>query len=233
MHFRLSFLTGRNDLRRIGCRVKVYMAGIIVLCTAAHSQRPGGFEVIGPGGGGAMYHPTISPHDTQTVLIACDMSGNYITHNGGTSWRMFNLRGPDTGFAFDPVRANVIYAVARGLWRSEDSGTTWRLLWPSPSDFRGVQEGSDHADEQILTAGASGVGSQGPYGAVFGPVTAFVVDPADSNRLYAAIGGKEPTLWRSSDDGKTWKKLSTLDGVASHLAVLHGSNESVWLAGAK
>ena len=196
-------------------------------------SKTGGFEVIGPGGGGAMYHPTISPHDTQTVLVACDMTGGYITHDGGATWRMFNLRGYDAGFAFDPVRANVVYAVGLGLWRSEDSGRTWRLLWPSPSDVRGVQEGSDHADEQILTAGASGVGSHGSYGAVFGPLTAFVVDPAGSDKLYAASGGKEPALWRSTDDGKTWKRLTTLDGVASHLAVLHGTNEGVWLAGAK
>ena len=49
-----------------------------------------------------MFNPTISPHDTNTVLISCDMTGSYITHDGGTTWRMFNLRGVVDFFAFDP-----------------------------------------------------------------------------------------------------------------------------------
>lgn len=38
------------------------------------AQRPGGFRVIGPGGGGAMFNPTISPHNLNMVLISCDMT---------------------------------------------------------------------------------------------------------------------------------------------------------------
>ena len=49
------------------------------------------WEIIGPGGGGTMTHPTISPHDPNVVLVGCDMTGAYITYDGGESWRMFNL----------------------------------------------------------------------------------------------------------------------------------------------
>ena len=69
-------------------------AAVAVLClSSAFAERPGNFKIIGPGGGGAMFHPTISPHDSRTALIACDMTGSYITHDGGRSWRTFNLRG--------------------------------------------------------------------------------------------------------------------------------------------
>jgi hypothetical protein len=37
-------------------------------------ERPGNFKIIGLGGGGAMFHPTISPHDPNTVLLNCDMA---------------------------------------------------------------------------------------------------------------------------------------------------------------
>ena len=74
------------------------------------AARPGDFRVIGPGGGGAMFHPTISPHDVNTVLIACDMTGAYITHDGGRSWRMFNLRGVVSFFVFDPMDPKTMYA---------------------------------------------------------------------------------------------------------------------------
>ena len=60
-------------------------------------------RVIGPGGGGSMFNPTVSPHDKNTVLVSCDMTGAYITHDGGQSWRMFNLRGTVRFFAFDPI----------------------------------------------------------------------------------------------------------------------------------
>ena len=42
----------------------------------ALAERPGDFQVIGPGGGGAMFNPTISPHDANTVLVSCDMTGS-------------------------------------------------------------------------------------------------------------------------------------------------------------
>jgi hypothetical protein len=55
---------------------------LAILClNSASAERPGGFRIIGPGGGGAMFHPTISPHDNHTVLIACDMTVSYITHD--------------------------------------------------------------------------------------------------------------------------------------------------------
>ena len=57
-------------------------------------SRPGNFRVIGPGGGGAMFHPTIGPHDPNTVLVGCDMTGAYITHDGGRHWKSI-LSQPD------------------------------------------------------------------------------------------------------------------------------------------
>ena len=108
---------------------------LIVCLTAAFAERPGGFRVIGPGGGGAMFNPTISPHDPNTILISCDMSGSYITHDGGRSWRMFNLRGVVNFFVFDPVDPKTMYAHATGLWRSTDGGEHWES--GLPQSFRG------------------------------------------------------------------------------------------------
>src|SRR3977135_2407069 len=113
-------------------------------------SRPGDFKVIGPGGGGAMFHPSISPHDADTVLVSCDMTGAYISHDGGKSWRMFNLRGVVEFFVFDPEDKNVIYAQATGLWRSSDNGETWNLVYPKPSAVKGIAMNSDHSDEDII-----------------------------------------------------------------------------------
>jgi photosystem II stability/assembly factor-like uncharacterized protein len=163
-------------------------------------ERPGNFRVIGPGGGGAMFNPTISPHDPNTVLVSCDMTGSYITHDGGHSWRMFNLRGVVNFFVFDPGDAKTIYAHATGLWRSTDGGERWNLVYPDPQAIKGVKMDSDHADERILA-------DPDPLS----DIAALAVDPSNSQILYAAAGAKDsPALFISRDYGKSWQKEKTL-----------------------
>ena len=143
-----------------------------------------------------MFNPTISPHDVNTVLISCDMTGSYITHDGGQTWRMFNLRGVVNFFVFDPLDSKTMYAHATALWRSTDGGEKWNLVYPSPSAVKGVQMNSDHADEDILA-------DPDPLGSI----AALAVDPTDSKVLYVAGGTKENSaLFVSRDFGKNWQK---------------------------
>jgi photosystem II stability/assembly factor-like uncharacterized protein len=147
-----------------------------------------------------MFNPTISPHDPNTVLISCDMTGSYITHDGGRTWRMFNLRGVVNFFVFDPLAAKTIYAHATGLWRSTDGGEKWSLVYPSPSAVKGIKMDSDHSDEQILA-------DPDPLSTI----AALAVDPSNSQVLYAAAGPKEsPALFISRDYGKSWQKRANL-----------------------
>src|SRR6202158_2935840 len=127
----------------------VRLFALAILLGQPFDSRPGNFKIIGPGGGGAMFHPTISPHDPNTVLVGCDMTGSYITHDAGKSWRMFNLRGVPQFFVFDPLDRKVIYAQSNGLWRSQDEGETWRLIYPRPSFVKSIKMSSDHSDEAL------------------------------------------------------------------------------------
>src|ERR1700733_10003556 len=177
--------------------------------SAFAGERPGGFRVIGPGGGGAMFNPTISPHDTNTVLISCDMTGSYITHDGGKSWRMFNLRGVVNFFAFDPKDPKTMYAHATGLWRSTDNGENWNLVYPNPASVKGVKMASDHSDEDILA-------DPDPLG----NISALALDPADSQTLYAAAGSKDShALFVSKDAGNSWTKTVDLSDAPRRLWV--------------
>ena len=154
-----------------------------------------------------MFNPTISPHDANTVLISCDMTGSYITHNGGHTWRMFNLRGVVNFFVFDPLDPKTMYAHATGLWRSTDGGEQWNLVYPSPSAVKGIKMDSDHADERILA-------DPDPLS----EISALAIDPANSKILYAAAGPKEsPALFVSRDYGKTWQQQAKLLDVPRHI----------------
>jgi photosystem II stability/assembly factor-like uncharacterized protein len=191
-------------------KFRILPAILVFVCLAsAVAERPGGFRIIGPGGGGAMFNPTISPHDANTVLISCDMTGSYITHDGGHTWRMFNLRGVVDFFVFDPLDPKTMYAHATGLWRSTDGGEQWSLVYPSPSSVKGVKMNSDHADEQILA-------DPDPVN----DIAALAVDPTSSKVLYAAAGTRQsPALFISRDYGKSWQRQISLPDVPRHLWV--------------
>lgn len=177
--------------------ISITLAAVSTLVPAA---RAASFTIVGPGGGGAMFHPTVSPHDPREMLVACDMTGSYITHDGGQSWRMFNLRSPVHFFAFDPVDRHTIYAGTGALWRSNDDGATWNLVWPKPSSIRDIRMNSDHADETI-------VADDNPLG----QIVALAIDPADPRLLFAAaVKENRAAVFISNDVASNWEKLRDL-----------------------
>ncbi len=191
-------------------KLRFLPAILVAVCLAcAAAERPGGFRIIGPGGGGAMFNPIVSPLDTNTVLISCDMTGSYITHDAGKTWRMFSLRGVVDFFVFDPKDAKTMYAHATALWRSRDAGEHWELVYPAPSSVKGVKMNSDHSDEIILA-------DPDPLG----DISAMAIDPADSNVFYVSAGERDKgSLFISRDAGKTWQKQVDVPGRARRIWV--------------
>src|SRR5260370_1432152 len=176
----------------IFCLLRLAMAALML--AASGDSRPGDFRIIGPGGGGAMFHQSISPNDANTVLVSGDMTGSYITHDAGKSWRMFNLRGVVQFFVFDPLDRKVIYAQSNGLWRSQDEGETWRLIYPSPSSVKSIKMSSDHSDEDLIA-------EPNPLG----DITAMAIDPSNSKTFYVAAGNRKKAtsaLFVSRDGGR-------------------------------
>ena len=206
------------------CLLRFVLFLLFVLSSSAFAARPGNFKVIGPGGGGAMFNPTISPHDPNTVLISCDMTGSYITHDGGQSWRMFNLRGVVRFFVFDPIDPKVMYAQAIGLWRSLDNGDSWQLVYPAPDKIKSIRMNSDHSDEALLS-------DDDPMSLI----TALAVDPEDSKILYATGDEAHRALFVSHDWGKTWALQDALPEVPRRIWTDPNSpreSRTLYLAGA-
>src|SRR5690606_3152669 len=83
---------------------------------------------MGIGGGGAMFYLSVSPHNSDLVFVSCDMTGSYVTYNGGESSQAFNLRGVTSSYTFDPIDANTVYANSVMLYKSTDRGQTWNVV---------------------------------------------------------------------------------------------------------
>ena len=186
--------------------VPVTLLMFAALTCAGQSRGSASWKIVGPGGGGTTIGPVISPHDSSLVVEHCDMTGGYITHDNGDSWRMFNLRGGITVLAFDPSDPKVIYAGNAGLWRSADSGRSWKMLFPSPARNTVEHQLGDHSDYALTTSDPAYPG---------GDVSAIAIVPAGKDRLehlYVSFDqrGQPAVIVSSLDGGVNWSRLATL-----------------------
>jgi photosystem II stability/assembly factor-like uncharacterized protein len=155
------------------------------------------WEKIGPGGGGATFIPTFSYHDTSYFLLKCDMTGSYLTKNGGKSYDQINLPNGATSFAYDPGDSSTIYIGSNTLNRSRDGGKTWEQLFPQKNEIVSETYSGDHATYQIETKAGS------LYDRSEGRIGTIRVDPVRSSTLYFSMG---KFLFYSVNTGKTWEK---------------------------
>ncbi len=187
------------------------------------------WKVIGPGGGGGIFLPSVNPFDENFVMTHCDMSGAYISYNGGSDWRMFNLWTVPVDFEFDPVNSNTVYTATRGyrysedrgsglsiLYRSEDKGKRWRIIYPDVNKVKvkGKLQSTDLLPSEIVE------------GAFDGSIDKIEVDPYDNRRIYLGLSPLKPfmnrsggaqnsnpaILIRSTDYGESWKLIADLPG---------------------
>jgi photosystem II stability/assembly factor-like uncharacterized protein len=141
------------------------------------------------------------------------MTGSFVTYNGGKSWRMFSLLGPVKYFVLDPVDPDVAYAKSVALFKSTDRGKTWNIIYPVPSEIKGIVSKGDHAEKRIITSDSTRRN-----------VMALAVDPDNSMILHAVISvNNAPGYYTSHDQGGHWAKEKELDREAKNIFIVPSS----------
>ncbi len=134
-----------------------------------------------------MRRPAISPHDPKVVLLGCDMTGGYVTGDGGASLADGQLRlGADRvrlrpGDARRPSTPG-----AEAVYRSDDSGRTWRMVLPDPAKNTVAKAIGDHGDRVFFTDDPVYPGSGRSV-----TIHAIAVDEDDPARVFVAASAAD------------------------------------------
>jgi photosystem II stability/assembly factor-like uncharacterized protein len=167
-----------------------------------------------------MFAPAISPLDPDLMMLNCDMSGAYLSRDGGRHWQMINhlqLQGnTQCKPGFHPKDRDIIYAAngwEGGLKRTHDGGAHWENI----GDLREAPVAEiafDPDNPALMLTGAEngarisrdGGSHWEPCDGVIGRGVGFFVDrtsPAEARVVFAATA---EGIWRSDDSGKSWAK---------------------------
>lgn len=182
-------------------------------CGQKKQQRPDEelykWKKLGPGGGGSTFIPTFSYSDPSNFTIRCDMTGAYVTTDGGQSYSQVNFPNGSTSFAYDPSDSNVLYVGSASLNVSHNEGRSWRRIFPSENEIVKEQFIGDHANYSITTKAEPSYPNQG------GRIRNIRVDPLNSDRMYFSMG---EVLYYTTDGCKTWKNI-TLRGAVEFIYI--------------
>ena len=195
----------------------------------------------------------VSPATSDTVYA---ISGSvwktnrlFRSTNGGRSWQPADRRLASTvfwGIAFDPTTPSTVYAATgQGVFKSTDGGHAWQRGRDALSRQAVSAIAVDPQDRQILYAGTDGgviksidagrtwrmvntvMGSHGRDRA-YGQVSSFVVDPLDSQRVYATA--RCAGIFKSSNGGRSWSAANAapVQCLDSSLALVASAPQTIF-----
>jgi len=176
----------------------------------------------------------VHPTDTKTMYLAASWFGGWKSTDGGTTW--LPIKSLPAGSVWDLVIAkfdsNTLYAAVvgnntaqqanYGVYKSTDSGATWKLLSGLPS---GAALGGDNAQ------GAVRIESGTTAGVVY--VSMLTVGPNPTPPPALAVTAIQ--RFRTSDGGATWTALAPSGGTFENrswhllLAVDPANNKHVFV----
>lgn len=188
------------------CKPALITSLVFSICTVLLSCKPvekktaplaeaGSWQRVGPGGGGSTFIPSFSYHNPDNFLVRCDMTGSYLTKDGGNAYQMINIAGGASSYAFDPTDSNTIYIGSAVLHKSVDGGKSWTQIFPGKSAVTSETFVGDHAEYDITTADSS------LYAKEAEKISTIRVDPVQAGYLYFSM---DNYFFYSSNGGTSW-----------------------------
>lgn len=220
---------------------RVAQAVIAACCFHAVSLMAGTspWESRGIGAGGALFSPTMSPHDPNQIYMATDMSSVFHTDNFGRTWSTVHFRQLQTGSQSEGVETHVrftadpkvLYALdltdeRRTPARSTDGGATWQPLPGDPTDTEAYLLDADpHSTKRLMVTSWDTLFFSTNGGKKFRPV---YTTPADGAGLRVAgvfwdgseiFVGTSDGLLISADGGASFD-LANIGGIPRKEAIV-------------
>lgn len=156
------------------------------------------WERLGPGGGGSTFIPAFSFANDNEFLIRCDMTGSYLSKDGGQSYQLINVPNGAGSYAFDPFDSAGIYIGGTQLMHSANNGENWTALFPNENQIASTHYFGDHGNYSIEVK----AGGHYPSGDV--SINAVFIDPVKKGNIYFAINN---WFYYSEDDGASFERI--------------------------
>ena len=164
--------------------MRTALIAFALLAASAAALAAETWEPVGLCGGGAMFSLALSPLDPNQVMLSCDMSGAYVSRDGGKTWTMIDhsmLKGCTACAAvFHPKTPGRIIAPhgwGGDLRASCDGGRSWQ-------PYGGRRPWRDRP-------------------------TVLYIDPDLAERLFVGTGAG---AWATDDDGAAWRPCEGVTG---------------------
>jgi len=163
------------------------------------------------------WEPSVDPNNANIIYIPSCL-GLAKSVDGGTSWSIISHSlGKYGPVLIDPRNSNVMYAmdgVNGGIWKTTDGGANWTNITAYlnlPYVFNVSNMVMDPNNPNVLYSGnyqSGGVWKTTDGGTTWNDtslgndIARILVDPTNSNIVYASIAGNN--LYKSTDGGTTW-----------------------------
>ena len=171
------------------------------------------WQRTGPGGGGSTFIPTFSYNNADNFFVRCDMTGSYLTKNGGKFFQQINFDNGANCYAYDPIDSNIIYTGSAFLNKSEDGGKTWKQIFPNQHDIKSEEYIGDHAEYKIQTT------TNSLYINKIGRIENIKVDPLKNSTLYFTMGS---SFFYSVNNAETFASID----FHQHINTLYTNNKT-------
>jgi WD40 repeat protein len=168
------------------------LLALACICAAASNSQ---WTILGPDGGDVR-SLAYDPQNPSRILLGTSTSVIFVSENGGHSWSRFAKLGAGDDYvldhiAFDPQNSNTIFVSA------------WSVQDQNAGDIFRTRDGGKNWEPLAAMHGKS--------------VRAMAVAPSDSK---VVVAGALDGVYRSTNGGTDWQKISPNDGVVKNVESL-------------